>query len=298
MTSRRVWFALAGAPWLWFVVRDLHPWLDFLAILWPVLGVAVVLVLAMLALRTGGLGWLAVASWMVVLGLVVVLPWRPLGGRAVSQATTVVFANVLGGADRIEALTTALGARNADILVVAEVAPELHRELKRLYGNGAFRYDVGVYSRFPVGRAGRAPGDQRGMRTVIDAPGGPIVLYAEHVQKPGFRTSIVESGFRTHRRTIDTIADAAAAERLPVILAGDLNLVERSSGYRRLTDVLDDAMRAGWTRPSTIRWITWPLLARIDHIMIDSSWCSVRSSVFAIPGSDHRGVEATVGPCA
>jgi endonuclease/exonuclease/phosphatase (EEP) superfamily protein YafD len=139
--------------------------------------------------------------------------------------------------------------------------------------------------------------DQRGQRVEIDGPEGPFVLYAMHLQKPGISPSSVEIGFRSHRRLVDRLVDAVQAETLPVVVAGDLNLGDRTSGYRALTDVLDDGMRAGWTGPTSLRRTTRLLLARIDHVFAPETWCAEDSRTFTMRGSDHRGVATTIGPC-
>jgi hypothetical protein len=34
-----------------------------------------------------------------------------------------------------------------------------------------------------------------------------------------------------------------------------------------------------------------------DHILVSRGWCGDGAGQVALPGSDHRGVLATVGPC-
>ena len=279
-------------------MRDVHPWLDAVALAWPVLALAALTALAAWAIRARRIEPVLSGASLLVAGCVVIVgPWIPYGREQVRRPLTIVAANVLGGEDRIGVLAASLVDRDADVLVVSEVAPELDEALRHRFPFARFRYDVGVYSKHPLGPAGRAPGGQRGMRVRVRAPGETVLLYAEHVRKPGLRTSTVESGFRTHRRTVEAIADSVARESSPTLLVGDLNLVDRSGAYRRLTRVLDDAMRADWSGPTAVRRQLRPLLARVDHILIPSGWCSAQSSLFDIPGSDHRGVTAVVGPC-
>jgi hypothetical protein len=60
---------------------------------------------------------------------------------------------------------------------------------------------------------------------------------------------------------------------------------------------LTDAMRSGWTGPTSVtQWRL--LLLRIDHLLVGPRWCGDASRRFELPGSDHDGVTATVGPCA
>ena len=59
---------------------------------------------------------------------------------------------------------------------------------------------------------------------------------------------------------IDRLRDAARDERLPVVLAGDFGISDRSSGYRTLTDAFRDAMRSGTRAASTAATFPWTFL--------------------------------------
>ena len=96
---------------------------------------------------------------------------------------------------------------------------------------------------------------------------------------------------------VHRLADAIAAETDPVILAGDLNMTDRAAGYRMLGGPMHDAMRTGWWAASTYRHGMWrDLSLRIDHLFVPADWCAVDAKTFGVPGSDHRGIESTVGP--
>lgn len=297
---------LALAPWSWYLARDLNARLDILAMAWPVFGVVISSFwwLSALVLRRWTTTAIAV-SWSLCTLAVVVGPWRPLdtGSVRADGRVRIVTANVLGGQTFAPDNVGDIDAQRPDVLVITE----LTQQGKAIYGD-AFRYsvakpdddhDVGVFSRYPLRDLGlpSALAGQRGRRVEVDGPDGPFVLYAMHLQKPGPTPSSVEVGFRTHRRLVDAIVRSVRAERLPVVVAGDLNLIDRSSGYRALTRVLDDGMRAGWVGPTSLKRSTKPLLARIDHIFEPSSWCSDDALTFTINGSDHRGVATTIGPC-
>jgi endonuclease/exonuclease/phosphatase (EEP) superfamily protein YafD len=300
------------APWTWYVVRDASARLDAVALVWPVFGAAAVAasVLAAALLRSRRLALVAV-SWAVALLAVVVGPWRPLDTGTPVEAVRVVATNVYANHTYPPGVLRQIEAQRPDVLVVSEVVGASARTF-----GAAFRYavgdrvgsddedwripnDVAVFSDLPMDGGPLPPSlrDQRGLRAVIDGPGGRFVLYALHLQKPGITPSSYETGFRTQRRLVDRVAAAVEAETLPVVVAGDLNLSDRTSGYRALTDVLDDAMRAGWAGPTSLKRTTRLLLARIDHILVPEDWCSADSNTFTMRGSDHRGVAATVGRC-
>ncbi|MCU1501180.1 MAG: hypothetical protein JWM12_534, partial [Ilumatobacteraceae bacterium] len=96
---------------------------------------------------------------------------------------------------------------------------------------------------------------------------------------------------------LDHAADADGANG-PVVIAGDLNLSDRTSGYRRLAAGRLDASRTGWADATFHGSTTWSLmLLRIDHIFVPSRWCAARASSFHLRGSDHDGVQASIGHC-
>lgn len=297
---------LALLPWSWYVVRDWNARLDIVALAWPVFGVVLSVLWWLLALVARRWTSVAIAvSWSLCTLAVVVGPWRPLdtGSVRADGAVHVVAANVLGGQSYPPGIVPQLTRQRPDLLVVSEMP----FGAAQIYG-ATFRYmvvtrqedqDVGVFSRYRLHDLGLPPAllGQRGRRLQVDGPDGPFILYAMHLQKPGPTPSSVEVGFRTHRRIIDAIVRSVRAETLPVVVAGDLNLVDRTSGYRALTNVLDDGTRAGWVGPTSMKRSTKLLLARIDHIFEPSSWCSDDAHTFRINGSDHRGVATTIGPC-
>jgi len=304
-------WAVAGAavsPWLWFVGRDLDGRLDAVALGLPVLVGAVAAALASAALVTRRLPpALAALSWLVVGVIAVVGPWRPIPGGSPAVGLRIVGANVLADRSGGRVVDDILDER-PDLVVVAELGDLVDARLRDAYPSaavspilpGQFVGDVGVYSRYPMD-AGPLPGglaDQHGMRVVVDGPAGELVVYALHLAKPAFRpTAPVEVGFRSHRRLVDRLRAAVRAEELPTVVVGDLNLVDRSSGYRALAGDLDDAMRAGWVGPTSHRFWTSPLLARVDHVFVPESWCAEDARTFSLTASDHRGVATTVGPC-
>lgn len=307
--TRGQWVAIALGvlPWTWYLVRDLSGRMDIIALAWPVFGtlVTAALVVGAVLLRSRAVVAAAV-SWALCCTAVVVGPWRPLDTGSVRERTAVriVAANTYGDNTYAPGLAETFAAQRPDVLVVSEVTPESGAVYAEGYRNDArpasSKNDVAVFSNLPM-HAGPLPGPlrtQRGWRVEIQGPDGPFVLYALHLQKPGTEPSKVEVGFRTHRRLIEEVVAAVRRETLPVVVAGDLNLVDRTTGYRALTDVLDDAMRAGWAGPTSRKPATRLLLARIDHIFEPSDWCSRNAKAFTMRGSDHRAVVATVGRCA
>ncbi len=300
---RVLWAAVfAASIWTWFLWRD---WLgaagDVAAILF------VPLVVGLIGFAAGASIWwrpaLIVALSAALLGTVAIVgPWTPVGTGQVSagRGLLVAGANIAPGDAES---TDVLREVNADVLVVSELEDELHVLLAPRYPYGQLEDDdskVAIYSRFAY-RVLEGPSDDLpGLRVEVAGPAGPFVLYALHVPRPWFRRTgaAFQATIGEHRRLIGLIASRARAETLPVVVVGDLNAPDRSSDYRILNGRggLTDAMRDGWTGPTSLLWA--PLLLRIDHILVGPGWCADGSRQFDIPLSDHRGVTAVVGPCS
>jgi len=300
-------------PWSWFLWRDgfrlpllgrtpPRVVLEGVAVLLPVLvaaGVAAVLVLAGLRRRPGPV---VVAASLALFGVVaVVLPWRPRPGPRPVDPVRVLVANARFDNDEVEAAAADITGQDGDVVVVPEVPPELHERLSELFPSALRAYGgprqgaVGVYSRWPLDREERRDRLMRSgaFRLVVDGPAGPFVLYAVHFAPLGLGRGRV--GPAEQERMIERLRRAVAEETGPVVVAGDLNVVDRSPLYRRLTDVLDDATTRSWRGPTSLRWRV--LLARIDHVLVSEDWCGGSSGTYSVAGSDHRGVSVEVGPC-
>jgi endonuclease/exonuclease/phosphatase family metal-dependent hydrolase len=127
----------------------------------------------------------------------------------------------------------------------------------------------------------------------IERPGAPFVLRVIHAPNPLYETT-----FEQQEALAAHIVETAEAEQLPAVVVGDLNLSDRAEGYRIITRSMRDAMRAGSWPGDTYRLHVWrALLLRIDHMFVPNGWCAADAGTFEVPGSDHRGIEATVGPC-
>lgn len=295
----------AVVPWSWFLLRDaLGVVGDVVAILLPALVAALVVAGVVAARRRRE--WLVPVGSVLVMGTVAVVgPWLPTDAGPVRSGGTVTVA----AANLMHVLTptASLLAVAPDVLVVAE-APEDQRvsTLEPLLAS-TYRYretswngpGVAVFSRLPM-RLLDGPGPELpGMRLLVQGPAGPFVLYALHVPRPwltdegGFQATVAE-----HHAIMTALAARIAAETGPAVVAGDLNSPDRGRDYRTLvgTTRLVDAARSGAvTFSSTGQWT--PLLLRIDHLMVTAGWCGDAARQIDLPGSDHRGVTATVGPC-
>lgn len=301
--------AAALAPWTWFLLRDLRPEFDLLAIALPPIAALAFAGMVALALRrrsvpiaVGGVSTLLVAM------VAVVAPWRPVGGPEPVGGVVVVASNS-GYASDVEASAQALLAAEPDVLVVSELRGRLDDRLwdalpDRLVAGGRLdqssRRDISLalYSRWPMA-ALPTPAEFPGVRARVDHPDHPFVVLAVHVPKPALRTDGYATTFGHHRSLVEQVRDLAVDGELPVVVAGDLNASDRAGDYRLLDRSLRDAVRSSWAGPTSRKrsfgW--WALLLRIDHVLVSETWCAADGGRITVPTADHVAVTARVGPC-
>jgi vancomycin resistance protein VanJ len=299
------------APWAWFAVRGLHPWLDLVAITLPVLVVVATAVVALAVVATRCWWGCAVVASLLAFGATsVVGPWRPQAGPPPQRPLVLVSANVSHPEDRAtaEIVHRSLLATGADVLVTVELRPVLAELLAQdfPYRATSLRSDqfdpppaVGIFSRYPVTDVRSDARDVPGARAIVHGPGGDVMVYAVHVPKPSLSPSSYSVGFRRHDQLDAAVAASAAREALPVVIAGDLNTSDRTIGYRRFTSRFVDAARTGWAGPTSVKASPlWRLLAlRVDHVFLSRSWCAAGAGHRPLAGSDHRAVRVEIGPC-
>ena len=316
-TRRRrilTWLAallLAVLPWTWFGWRDAAADLgDMIAILLPLVVVGLVATALAVTTFSRRLCWLLPAASAALFGLTATIgPWLPADAGAVRPGAgiSVLGANVRG----VRSPLPAVLAEHPDVLVVSEVTESVDARLTDAYPYHAASFDVadyqeeldpqvGVYSRFPFRVLAEPSRDLPGFRVLIAAPSGQFVLYGLHIPRPwytdrgpSFQVTVAE-----HHRIAAAVAAGIAAERTPAVLVGDLNTADRTRDYRLLLHAggMIDAMRDGVTTYSSVgKWTA--LLLRIDHVMASAGWCGDGAHQVTLPGSDHRGVAVTVGPC-
>lgn len=295
----------AGSPWLWFVVRDRWVILDAVAIGLPLVGagaLGALLLVALLARRFRAV-LLATAASTLAAGTVAVLgPWVPQRGTAPTAPLRIAAANVLFINTEPVAATSAVIATDADVVVAVELTAATMPLMSAAFPFESSRpelFDEVVYSRWPISGARPLPGrlEGFGVRAVVDRPEGQLVVYGMHFFRPWFDDSRASIPLSVHRDLIGELHELVEGEQLPTVVAGDLNLVDRATGYRKLDASLRDAVRTEWAGPTTLKGKFRPLLARIDHIFVSEDWCARDGGRFEVPGSDHRGVLATIGPC-
>ena len=205
-----------------------------------------------------------------------------------------------GGAD---ARKVAQRAERADIVILVEATPSALQDLKPFGWDEHFPYSLGdpkdgftntaVYSRFPLRQSKLIDNTSfQQWETTVRVPDvGSIRLMAVHPCNPycgGDRWSAEHQ-----------LLNEAISENLdrPLVVAGDFNAVDdhgpmqalRRLGLKSATDVAG----AGWL-PTYPADEPFPPLLPIDHVMINKELTATSVTSFAITGTDHRGLFATL----
>ena len=291
-----------AAPWAWFLIRDAWAPLNAVAVVLPALGAGTAaLLLVVAAIRRSLVPVLVAVSTVAMTATAVIGPRRDEPSIEPAVPITIAFANVYDGNDDPEDAVEDLLDRGTDVVVAAEATEPFREAFEELDTAHRFQIDDGqllVHADWPIELldAPSALPEGRAMLVRLLPPGvAPISLLILHAPNPSSATT-----FTQQTRQVDQMI--GAMQRLeqqgPVIVVGDLNLSDRTSGYRDLAEVFRDAMRAGTWAHNTFAGGVWRLaMLRIDHLFVGRSWCASDPDVFTVSGSDHRGIQAVVGPC-
>ncbi len=287
---------------------------DGVALAMPlVLALLAVVVALVVATRPGWLPLPVIAglvTGVVLSGLAVAGPRWPQRTPPPVRALHLVAVNLQFDSRDAEGGVASTVAMDADVLVISELTSATDAMLRAVYPQHVVTDDLlrdgkfgqGVYSTLPLTRLPPPVGTTPQLLRVAVGGADPFVLLAVHLPRPTFAdpapTEMISfGGLRAAAFALDRAADDDAT-RGAVVIAGDLNLSDRTSGYRRLSDGRVDAMRAGWAASTYDGEFPWPvLLLRIDHILVPRDWCTADSRNFSVAGSDHHGVSASIGPC-
>jgi endonuclease/exonuclease/phosphatase (EEP) superfamily protein YafD len=280
---------------------------DVVGLAMPAVAAGSVLVVVVLLLVRPG--WCAAPATVLVVGAYVVL-----GPRWAQHTSAPVGPVRLAAVNlQFDTVDAAGGVRDAvavgaDVLVVSELTPATDDLLRTQFPYRVVtddllrddRFGEGVYARIPLTKLDAPAGvvDQF-LRVAVAGP-TPFVLYAAHLYRPTFQRPAPAAmiGFPGQRSQVFALDRAADLEGGPVVIAGDLNLSDRTSGYRRLATHRIDATRTGWAGSTFHGSFLWSLLLlRIDHVFVPDDWCARSASTFHLSGSDHDGVVTSIGRC-
>lgn len=297
--------ALVAVAWTWLLLPPLRGPGEMGAVAAPAFFAAVLAVHAGLLVRRRQL--LVVVSslaWVVSATVMVVSPRTPTHFATPRDPVTLIAANLRFSNPRPRQAAGEIVARHADVVVISESVHGSEAVLSAAYpyhvayGYRGNRYSEFVASRYPL-RPRPVPSELRQAVVVEVMAPTPFILVGVHVPRAGINLPHLSGkvSFAGQRLAVSAVTRLTASHSLPVVVAGDLNVSDRTAAYRRLVAHRRDAMRAGWAR-STYQPFPWNFFAlRIDHVLIDRSWCAERPRRFHPSGSDHSAVQVTIGRC-
>jgi hypothetical protein len=287
----------AGVPWVWFLVRDLGTAMQVVALALPVLVAAALIGLFISALDERRLSSLLVAMSVVAFGWVTIL-----GPRSASPVSPPIdpirIASITLDGSTLDASTIlgTLGKQRPDLAVIIEPSKKARGILLR---TNRYRFSlesgrIVVLSSIPIRELPlpKPVASDLVVRLQVDRPEGSFILYAVRTNDSPLDAAMNDP------IEIERLQDAARAEALPVVLAGDFGIGDRSTAYRTLIDTFRDTMRSGVDAANTAATFPWSLMfVRTGYVLTSPDWCSGATTTFDVLDAQTDGLAAEVGSC-
>jgi endonuclease/exonuclease/phosphatase (EEP) superfamily protein YafD len=234
--------------------------------------------------------------WAVLL-LALPLPWLTASAPAPAsdpqeQVFAMASANVNLHSRNTQGLATWLAQEKPDVVVLLEVSPAYAQGLPMLR-DYPFQHIVAENSPFGIAVLSRHPLQQ--IEVIEDAQGiahieaqlqwhgQPIGIIALHPMPP-----LSPQYHNVRNAKLAALTKQAAANAIPMVLAGDLNATPWSSAFSGLAQL-------GLRRASGLA-ATWPAVLQgvlglpIDQVLVTHHWAVVARQVGPQLGSDHLPV--------
>lgn len=262
---------------------------------------------------------LPLAGFGVEYGRQLLPNWPNVGILAQTELTVRILTwNTHYTTDDTAKFSQVLTAWQPDLVTLQEVSLFLHKKLARELSD-RYPYQVVdtlsssealvILSRYPVVDRAFDSGYLRGCRcqqVTLDLRGQRVSLINTHVPSPRISINLYRRVPRIYRfdtqfqhNTVDALLTRSGLSDQPLILAGDLNLMDQQEPYQRLTQQLDDAFAAagwglGFTFPAGRRFqgLAIPPFVRIDHILFSEHWQALQAQSGPQLDSDHLFVVA------
>ena len=209
------WVAVL-VPWFWFVIRDIHPFLEIVALALPVLVAMSSLVALHFAIAHRSALWMGcLASLALFFISSVVFPMRPSDRPEPINPFRVASINVGSVWFSDNDIGYLVSRQTPQLIVGSELAQSHDKELRDRFSHGISdiipleesqanrdslvaqtndyrRYglpSIGVYSDFPLTLmpdpiADEIAGGLPGIRVVVSTPDTDVMLYALHIPRP------------------------------------------------------------------------------------------------------------------
>lgn len=216
---------------------------------------------------------------------------------------TVMQANLWLGRAAAATVVETARAHGVDLLCVQEVTEDCRDALMRAEIDDLLPHRIvvaapegagtGLWSRHPLSGVRELDGfTLAALAAHVDLPtGGTVAVLSVHPMPPyPYEPDLWLEELRRIRDAVDRLDG-------PVVVGGDLNATDDHAAFRDLLG--DDLVDAGAgsrsgplpTYPAHKRWI--PPLIGIDHVLLRGIR-PLRVVTVPVPGSDHRGLIATV----
>jgi endonuclease/exonuclease/phosphatase (EEP) superfamily protein YafD len=230
---------------------------------------------------------------------------KPEAGPDADRLTVLTVNLRTGLADPTDLMSTAV-ADGVDVLVLQEVTGNALSRLEQVGLDTAFPHRAGqpqtngqygtmLLSTANLGDITFLGTTQTSVQARVALPAGSIWVVGVGVPAPGGKAPT--PWLHDLRQLVDT-----GASLRPAVMAGDF---EATFGHQPFEDLLATGLRdageranAGWqpTWPVDRKTfsVPWPLLTQPDHVLLGSTLTAVDQVTVVVPGSDHRGVLATL----
>ncbi len=243
---------------------------------------------------------------LMVLCLGPLLSWMSPTPKALVAGPSplkVFFANAYVGNRTPDRLMMTIHEASPDIVVLAEINQEIKSKISRLTDQ-AYPYQLilakdspfglAVFSKFPIENTQIKYYDLPEIPTFrceLLYEGRRVVLWATHLVPP-----IHEAGWKLRNRQWVKICQEISQEKLPVILAGDLNLSMWSPWFEEAQKAgLMDVGRGFGIQSSWPAICPWFLRVGLDHLFVSQDFTVVESRMDThYLGSDHLPVFAKI----
>jgi endonuclease/exonuclease/phosphatase (EEP) superfamily protein YafD len=154
-------------------------------------------------------------------------------------------------------------------------------------------YGIAVLSRWPILHATPEDFARDGLPSFVVTvlvEDRPIEVIGLHSHWP-----IVPGLYAARNTALHAAARKVRAAKVPVVVAGDLNLTPYVPAFRRLLDesgLADALQRQRWRPTWQASWL--PLALPIDHVLVPPNACVTHTEIGPETGSDHRPVRVTL----
>lgn len=252
----------------------------------------------------------AFAAFLLAYGQTFLPRDRPVPADTLSLLTY----NLKSQMQNLDALTTVIQTADADVVALQELSEGAAAHLQIAFAE-TYPYRAlhpqpddpvlgqGIFSRYPITADEYWRSYLGHQRVTLNINDQAIALYNTHPIHP----FVSRYGFDWRAEEIGELLARAAAETIPVLIVGDLNMTDQSEDYARVTARYQDAYRqVGWglgfTFPNLfdenavlVRQFGLgggvPPLVRLDYVFHDTHFQSVIAQVWPdAGGSDHRPV--------